>query len=83
MNADLVQSSWAVARARQLSSDLSLQHPCDIEIEDIAFSKNIIVKDGILNGSEGRLVRMGNRGAQKISDGVSKAGIGVVYGLAS
>lgn|SRR3989338_1439882 len=72
MNSELVKSSWALAKARQLASYLSLRHPCDMEIDDIAFSRNIIVKDGKLNGAEGRLVRISNTGVITVSDSIKE-----------
>lgn len=69
-----VKTSWSRARARQVLSSLELKHPCDLDLEDIAWSRGILVKDEDLIGTEGRLVKSGGNGVISVKRGIPEAG---------
>lgn len=67
--------TWAKAKARAVLSELDLKHPCDMDIEDIAWgARQILVKDEGLVGTEGRLVKLGDSGVISVRTGIPEAG---------
>lgn len=67
--------TWAKAKARAILSELDLRHPCDMDIEDIAWgARRILVKNEDLIGTEGRLVKLGDSGIISVRAGIPEAG---------
>ena len=69
-----VRQTWPVARARQLLSDLDLDHPCDMDIEDIAWARGVLIREGSLDGADGRLTRMGSEGVIRLKRDIAERG---------
>lgn len=67
-------ASLSKAKARQVLSSLLLKHPCEMEIEDIACSLDVIVRETGLAGCDGRLLRQGNRGIISINRAIAEPG---------
>lgn len=63
-----------VLRARAIISDLQIQAPSEILIEELAFACGAIVRYELLAGADGRLVRLGNRGVIRVRDDVPELG---------
>lgn len=67
--------TWAKAKARAILSELDLRHPCDMDIEDIAWgARKILVKEEDLIGTEGRLVKLGDSGIISVRAEIPEAG---------
>lgn len=49
-------------RAREVISGLKIQNPSEIDIQDIAWVHGILVREDFLEGADGRLVLLGERG---------------------
>src|SRR5258708_32393667 len=69
-----VQPANAAIKARQVLSALSLNHPCDMEIDDIAWARGALVKEEKLAGAEGRLVKLSGRGVITIPNNIPSTG---------
>ena len=67
-------TALAAGKARGVLSSLMLKHPCEMEIEDIAWSLGLIVKEVDLEGCDGRLVRNSDRGIISINRNVLELG---------
>lgn len=70
-----VTNVHAKARARSLRSSLLLAHPCDMEIEDIAWLMHrIAVREVDIKGCDGRLLRQGERSIISIRASIQEPG---------
>jgi len=76
MNSPFVPHSTTRARAqaKRLFSSLLLKHPCDMDIEDIAWSLGIAVREADIHGCDGRLMRQGGRGIISIKASILETG---------
>lgn len=54
--------SLAVVRARSIINELGLREPSEIDIEAIAALRGVYVREDVLDGCDGRLLRKGNLG---------------------
>lgn len=61
-------------RARAIISNLQIQAPSEILIEEIAFTYGAIVRYQPLAGADGRLVRFGGRGIIRVRDDIPELG---------
>ncbi len=74
MPIDNVKNATARAAAVQIMSDLALEHPCDMELEDIAWARGVLVKEEDLTGADGRLVKIGEKGIISVKKGIPEKG---------
>ncbi len=58
----------AVARAREVLSELGLKHPTEIEIEAIAHARGALVRAAPTRGARANLLRMGDRAIISVDD---------------
>lgn len=56
--------------ARQVFEELDLEHPADVDIEIIAQMRGVFVREGRLNGCEGRLSRIDQHAIITVSDAI-------------
>jgi hypothetical protein len=63
-----------VLRARGVIAALHIEGPAEILIEEIAFELGAIVRYEPLDGSDGRLVRLGDRGVIRVRDDIPELG---------
>jgi Zn-dependent peptidase ImmA (M78 family) len=66
--------SFPRLKARDIIKSLDIRHPKEIEIEEIAYVRHMIVREHILDGAEGRLVRKGNWGIATINRNIPELG---------
>jgi len=52
----------ATAAAFRISKELGFPHPKEVDLRDLAMFRNVLVREGPLSGSEGRLIRKKGRG---------------------
>jgi Zn-dependent peptidase ImmA (M78 family) len=64
----------AVAKADDLLAELQIEQPGEIDIERIAFFKNVDVRYAVLRGMDGCLVRKGNAAVITVSDSLRYPG---------
>lgn len=69
-----VKETWPVAKARQLLAELDLDHPCDMEIEDIAYARGVLVREGALDGADGWLTKIGGDGVIRVKHDIAERG---------
>lgn len=62
------------AAAFKLWAELGHLHPSEVEIEDLAFLRNILVKSGGVTGASGRLIRLNDRGLICYNNNIPYAG---------
>ena len=62
------------AAAFKLWAELDHLHPSEVEIEDLAFFRNILVKSGGVAGALGRLIRLNGRGLIRYNDNITYEG---------
>jgi Zn-dependent peptidase ImmA (M78 family) len=63
-----------VLRARGVIAALQIQKPAEIFIEEIAFAMGVIVRYEALDGADGRLVRLGDRGVIRVRSDIPEPG---------
>ena len=66
--------SFPKLKARDIIKSLNIRYPEEIEVEDIAYVRHLLVRERILNGSDGRLVRKGNWGIATINRNIPELG---------
>lgn len=59
--------------AYRIHRDYGIAKPSDICIEDIAMAEDLLIKIGVLKGSDGRLIRKNNKGIVRISDSIQES----------
>lgn len=64
----------ARSAAYKLAQELDFPHPTEIPLEDLAMYRNVLVVEGGLTGSEGRLIRRRGGGVIRIRDGIAQEG---------
>jgi Zn-dependent peptidase ImmA (M78 family) len=64
----------AVARAKQLVTELGIVEPSEIDIERIAAFKNVLVRYEPLQGMDGRIVRDGDAAIVTVNNGIKFEG---------
>jgi len=57
--------------AKALRGALSLGHPTEVPIEDVAFARGALVRDVPLTGVQGRLTRIGSKAIIAVSSGIT------------
>jgi|SRR6202162_1588331 len=56
----------AEGAAFRISKQYGFLHPAEIRLEDLAWDRGVTVSNGLLIGSEGRLIRKGDRGMIRV-----------------
>ncbi len=69
-----VHETLPVAKAKQVTSDLSLAHPCDMDLRDVAFLRGALVTEAPISGADGWLVKVGETGVIRVRDDVKGEG---------
>lgn len=64
----------ATAAAFRIGKELGFPHPREIDLRDLAMFRNVLVREGTLTSSEGRLIRKKNRGIIHIRPGLKPEG---------
>lgn len=64
----------AQAAAYRVTKRFGFLHPAEMPLEDVAMDRGVIVVPGVLEGSEARLVRKGERGIIRVKAGVQQSG---------
>lgn len=64
----------AKTRAEAILNEYGITEPHEIDLESIAFARNVILEVGVLSGSEARLVRLRDRGKIRVSNSVVDPG---------
>ena len=62
------------ARAKEIIKSLSIQHPSEIAIEEIAWNRGALVREDDLEGFEGRLLRSGRSGIITVKSSIRESG---------
>lgn len=57
--------------ARKLLKELSIDHPTETEIENIAYLRGVLVRDATMRGSEGRLTRIGSKAIATVNNNIT------------
>lgn len=70
----MVFSDFPVAKAKSLSAELFLTHPCRIPIESIACYLNLVVREVDLEGCDGRLVCRDRCGIVSVNKNIREIG---------
>lgn len=68
------EASLARIKAREILASLRIVHPSEIEVEDIAWVRGVLVREAPLEGAEGRLVRRGSRGIITVKADIREPG---------
>ena len=66
--------SFPKFKARDIIKSLDIKYPDEIEVEDIAYIRHLLVRERTLDGSDGRLVRKGNWGIATINNKIPELG---------
>ncbi len=69
-----IRRASAIALAHEIIDGFGIEHPSEIDLETIAFSKNAIIKEKPLKGAQGRLIKKGSRGVISISSNIREPG---------
>lgn len=67
------RESWAAAKARQVLKDIGLDSLIGIEIEDVAFLRQVLVTEGPIDGGDAWLVRQEAGGIIRVNSHLSAA----------
>lgn len=60
--------------AEKLLSYYAIDHPCQIELEDLAAMRNVFVIEGTLKGAEARLIRLDKNGLIRVRRDIPEIG---------
>lgn len=74
MNKGRANLMAATASAFRISKDLGFPHPKEVDLRDLAAYRNVLVKEGPLSGSEGRLIRKKSRGIIHVRENIRPEG---------
>lgn len=66
--------SFPRTMARQIIESLDIRHPREIEIEQIAYTRGLMILEDVLEGSEGRLLHTSGRGFARINANIPEQG---------
>lgn len=64
----------ATAAAFRISKELGFPHPREVDLRDLAMFRNVLVREGPLSGSEGRLIRKKGRGIIHVRENLKPDG---------
>ena len=64
----------ASQRAEEIIKELRIREPSEIELEDIAMERGVLVRERLLKGSEARLVRRGRTGIITVDKSITEEG---------
>jgi len=67
-------SSLSSAQAREIIESLQIREPSEIHVRDIAMERGAFVREKILEGSEGRLIRKGSMGIITVNKWIPEEG---------
>jgi len=74
MSLTLINSSAPIEKASNIIKKLQIRDPSEILIKDISILRGIFVKEEILEGSEARLIKKGNKGIITVSNKIPEIG---------
>jgi hypothetical protein len=72
--AKLPDKPLAIKRAKDIVKDLAIEEPSHLSIEAIAFHRGAFIKEGFMQGADGRLVTSGARGIITVREDIPEWG---------
>ena len=60
--------------AEQIIKELNIRNPSELRVRNIAMTRGMFVKEQVIDGAEGRLLRKGNRGIITINKNIPEEG---------
>ena len=57
--------------AEQIIKELNIRNPSELRVRNIAMTRGMFVKEQVIDGAEGRLLRKGNRGIITINKNIT------------
>lgn len=64
----------ATASAYKILKELGFPHPREVDLKDLAMARNVFVREGVMKGAEGRLLRKKKSGIIHIRKGITPEG---------
>lgn len=70
----MILKNKAIATAKAILHELSIINPAETDIADIAYLRGALVREAMMNNSEGRLIRSGSSGVITINTKIKELG---------